>query len=92
MIAILAVAIFCYVLAWDPPTWVFLCAGIALGFLIVPVGRRLARRESAEELAHEYLRLGQCPSCGYNLEAIVPDANDLRTCPECGGVWKVPTK
>ena len=76
----------------EAPLWAQL-AMAALPAVIAYAGSVFwSRRLAANHVARTYLRAGYCPSCGYDLEAIVPDANDLRTCPECGGVWKVLTK
>ena len=30
-----------------------------------------------------------CPSCGYTLDGLTPEADGCRVCPECGAAWKV---
>lgn len=58
--------------------------------LIVLSGRSVAR--AARAAVAECLEHGLCPSCGYGLASSAPDADGIRTCPECGGAWRAPER
>ena len=32
----------------------------------------------------------QCPSCGYALQSVTPEADGCSVCPECGHAWRLP--
>lgn len=43
---------------------------------------------TAARIAQDFLRLGHCPSCAYDLINVEPDADGITCCPECGAAWR----
>jgi len=58
---------------------------VAMGVFQQLLWRRRSRAAVAACLSHEL-----CPSCGYGLASICPDAQGFTRCPECGASWCVP--
>jgi hypothetical protein len=77
----------------DAPLWVQVVMAPALSaFVSFAACLFWSRRLAPNHIATIYLRAGYCPSCGYDLDALVPAPDDLRTCPECGGAWKLASR
>src|SRR5690606_24941604 len=43
---------------------------------------------TAARIAQDFLRLGHCPSCAYDLVNVEPDADGITCCPECSAAWR----
>ena len=46
------------------------------------------RRYRFHRTASIYLQRGCCPSCGYTLKGLNPEADSCVLCPECNAAWK----
>ena len=70
-------------------------ATLALVSVILLVIVLIARRPLVDEYVAEHtaatLDASLCPWCLYTLSETPPDDEGLTTCPECGGVWQLPT-
>ena len=80
---------------FGPPGWTsWLISAASLG-LAWWTERWLARRPwwygRAVLVGHTrlVLRRGVCPVCWYDLRSLEPEADDCRTCPECGSAWRL---
>jgi hypothetical protein len=44
---------------------------------------------AAKDVRAAVLAEGHCPSCGYALKGIVPEADGCIVCAECSAAWRV---
>jgi hypothetical protein len=76
---------------WGAPFWVRMCMSVLPALVCGGGSAFWTRRLAPRYIAETYLRARYCPSCGYDLESITPDADTNRTCPECGATWRLPS-
>lgn len=70
------------------PMWSVVLA-VAPAALAIPISLvLLERRLQADRYRDAYLRIGLCPSCGYDIGAAAGEPDGCRVCPECGGAWR----
>jgi hypothetical protein len=69
--------------------WWGMCLGV-LPMAVLPamVTVFIARRTAGRRIARIYLHAGYCPSCGYDLQAAPQQSDGIRTCSECGAMWR----
>lgn len=71
------------------PMWSVVLA-VAPAALAIPISLVLLERWfQAERYRDAYLRIGLCPSCGFDMSAAPPEPDGCRVCPECGGAWRM---
>jgi len=63
---------------------------ILLGYIIFATRPKRKKRTAFDEDARRSLiRATACPSCGYSLRDVTPEADGCTVCPECGAAWRL---
>ena len=69
---------------------VYLSVGALYFFVTFGVLAQFSNRFIPLRYVHELLANDRCPWCAYDLSGGEKDADLQTTCPECGGVWRMP--
>lgn len=71
------------------PMWSVVLAVAPAGVAIPTSLVLLERRFQAERYRDAYIRIGLCPSCGFDVSAAPVESDGCHVCPECGAAWRV---
>ncbi len=84
--------LFAFLVATGVSLLLSLGLGIALfvlfRLLYAPVLRRTRAYRRSESVIRQVLRVGVCPSCGYDLAGLPADGDGCVRCAECGSAWR----